>query len=70
VHGGNPAHDCLILVLELDQQKLPMHRRALKVISIRENDIGVELEPSLAKAAKDAHDFVFGEQDQFRRFRS
>jgi hypothetical protein len=35
-----------------------MHGYSLKVTSVRQDDIGMEFEPSFAKTAKDAHNIL------------
>src|SRR5690606_20444367 len=48
--------------LELHEHKMPVHWNALKVIPVRQRQVGVEFHSSFPKTAKDANHLLSGEK--------
>src|SRR5262245_44006411 len=49
-------------MFQLHEQEVPVHGRGLKLVLIRQHQVGVELQAALAKPAEDPGHFFTGEE--------
>jgi hypothetical protein len=53
---GDAPHDRLGVVLQRDQDELPVHRRGLEIVPVRQDQVRVELQSALREAEERADD--------------
>ncbi len=61
---GNASENRLCGCFELHEQELAVHWDALEFVSIWKDQVGLKLQPALAKSAEHANDVVSGEEVQ------
>ena len=57
--GCDAAQYRLVRRFELDKHELAVHRAALKVVAVRQHQIGMELQPAFPETAKNPDDLLF-----------
>ncbi len=60
--SSDTAQNGLVGIFQLDQEKLAVHGQVLEIVTVRQHQIGVELQAALLETAKDAYYFVLGEK--------
>src|SRR5262245_62447038 len=59
---GNASENRFCRRFELHEQELAVHRDALEFVSVGKNQVGLKLQPTLAKSAEHTNDVVYGEE--------
>src|SRR5262249_54476797 len=61
-HGRDAAQHGLVLVLQLHDEELAVHRGALEFVLVRQHEVCVELQTALAETTEDADRLFLGEE--------